>query len=730
VTNVMNKGNRTKTGVASAVKAPSKFRADIQGLRALAVLAVIADHLFAWPSGGFVGVDVFFVISGFLITGILIREYEKTGRISFVDFYRRRVKRIIPAAALVLVTTVAVASVLFNKARFSETVTDSIFAFLFSANWRFAASGTDYFQAGGPVSPLQHFWSLSVEEQFYFVWPLLMIAVLMIATARGAQRRRVVVGMVMAAIIIASFLWAMVETATAPTLAYFSTFTRAWELGIGALLAIASPLLRTIPTVLRPVLAWVGFAGIIASIFVVNDSMPFPAPWAALPVLATALVIGAGTGEKRSTVAPLTNRAAVYVGNISYSLYLWHFPVIILGAALVADDAWFRYPVLLVVMFAASIAAYHFVEVPLHKSPMLERHGANGGSRAAWRVWRNKYGARYKFGILPVLTAATVILAGVALVPPPASPNANGVPQAAAAVEPTEGAAPVGEAVSSLQAEITTALGSTAWPELSPSLDDVIGGPQAPEDIAECGLPEAPSLGDCTWGSSSATKTAVVVGDSTGVAYVEAVRSVAAMSDDWRVISLAAFGCTFVDIAVPNSDEAAFEACPAKKARAIETINELKPDVVFITNTYEPRTDGATGKRVTIEQWKGGMTRLVDQFRSSVGTVAFLSPPPSEAQIAECYTPLSSPQDCATKVLPRWDGMSKAETDLADTVGGVFIDSRPLFCADDTCPAYVGTTPVKLDLVHITSAYAKKIAPAMQSLFTDAGVMKSAEQAG
>src|SRR6184192_439573 len=156
---------------AAVVPTKKNVRADIQGLRAFAVLAVIGSHLAGWPTGGFVGVDIFFVISGFIITSLLLRVKEETGTISFAGFYQRRVRRILPAALTVLTATVLAAFAVLPKGRAAETLTDGIWALLFSGNWRFAVGGTDYFQEGQPPSPLQHFWSLGVEEQFYFVWP-------------------------------------------------------------------------------------------------------------------------------------------------------------------------------------------------------------------------------------------------------------------------------------------------------------------------------------------------------------------------------------------------------------------------------------------------------------------------------------------------------------------------------------------------------------------------------
>ncbi len=217
------------------------FRPDVEGLRALAVVAVIVDHLFDWPSGGFVGVDVFFVISGFLITGLLLKEYERTKTISFLDFYKRRVRRIMPAALLVLVVSTAVSFLVFNVVRAQASLWDAIWSALFVSNWHFASAGTDYFASDGPISPFRHYWSLSVEEQFYLVWPVLIFLVITFARRRTPKNRvkrarlfTQTIGITVGVLIVASLAWGFYETSARPTVAYFSTFSRAWELGIGA----------------------------------------------------------------------------------------------------------------------------------------------------------------------------------------------------------------------------------------------------------------------------------------------------------------------------------------------------------------------------------------------------------------------------------------------------------------------------------------------------------------
>src|ERR1700722_10681794 len=216
-----------------------RFRPDIEGLRAIAVGLVLVFHAYGTPfSGGFVGVDVFFVISGFLITDILLREHSKTGRVSILGFYARRARRILPASALVVVATVIASYYFLGFLTGNDVAAAAKWTAVFAANIHFGFVGTDYFGSRLPPSPLLHMWSLGVEEQFYVVWPALFLILVLIA--RGAHHRRAIAASLIA-IIAASFAWSIFQTAADPTWAYFSPFTRTCELGLGALVAVLGP---------------------------------------------------------------------------------------------------------------------------------------------------------------------------------------------------------------------------------------------------------------------------------------------------------------------------------------------------------------------------------------------------------------------------------------------------------------------------------------------------------
>ncbi|WP_206491980.1 acyltransferase family protein [Rhodococcus sp. KRD162] len=696
----------------------STTRLDIQGLRMVAVLLVIVDHLFGWPQGGFIGVDVFFVVSGFLITGLLLRQYDNTGSISFASFYRRRARRIVPIATLVLVLTSAAGAVVYASSRAESIGLDAVWAFFFASNWRFAIEGTDYFNADAAMSPLQHYWSLSVEEQFYFVWPALMFAIGLLVARRSwpTNVKRGISAAVMGVIVALSFAWALHETATDRSWAYFSTFTRVWELGVGALLAIGAGWISHLPSTTRAPLAWLGLGTIGVGAFVISESGAFPAPQAAIPVVGAAMVIAAGVGGNTPFIAPLTNKVSVYIGDISYSLYLWHWPIIVIVGSIM-DVSGYYYVTVLFAAFGLSVASYHFVENPIRRSNFLEPKAvrADARRRRKNRLGSKDYSPAVRYAGLGALTLVTVAVAAFSLEPldPPASPPARSATDTA--VEADEVAASLGPAQSALAAEIDVAVNATEWPTLSPTMDDAITGAQAPGGIAECGLVDRPDAAQCTWGAPDAPKTIMVLGDSMAMSFVQPIKTFAeASGGEWKARSEAMFGCTFVDMDVRTPDADTSAACPERKAAAIAAVNEVKPDVVVITNLH---TD------IAAELWIPGVKRLTDQFAPNVGKILILAAPPNDKKPADCYTRTSTPADCLSRVTDTWKARSRADRNLAYRVGGTYVDTRSLFCTPDNfCPSFVGTTPMKSDSAHMTIEYGAKVAQAFGELLDANGV--------
>lgn len=710
-------------GVAESGAKKKGFRPDVQGLRMVAVLAVIADHLFHWPTGGFVGVDVFFVISGFLITSLLLREHEKTGTISFWGFYRRRIKRIVPAATLVILATITAAWFIFNRVRFEQTVGDGIWATLFSANWHFAVQGTDYFGADAAVSPLQHYWSLSVEEQFYFVWPWLMLLIFwVVASLKGTRRHaRGIVLFAIGAISIASFAWALYETASQPTWAYFSTFSRTWELGIGALIAVIAPVFARIPDWARPLLAWIGLAGIVAGVFTVTAGPGFPAPWALLPVLSTALVIVAGTGGPVRYLWPITNPASTFIGNISYSLYLWHFPVIILAGEFFPVPDVTYYVVTIVGMFVLAIGSYYGVEDPIRRSALWEPKQHHHHHHRRHRRYRRAGASVPQLIGVGALAAVVAVLVVVAIQPrtPPASAHRS--PAATTAATEAPDAAPQAQ-LASLQAELTTALNATEWPALSPTVDELGTIDFESADANGC-APANPKGKDCaSIQTADPTRTVLVVGNSIAVAWLPTIRAVFEPRG-WEVVALTMIGCPFVDADTKNADAGVTAACGGHKDIVVDTINRIHPALVISSNVYGTNFQDNAGYKDDASHWGAATSGMLERIAGGYGEFVILSQPPAGKDPVECATRVSTPDACAFSVPDNWMSFSRAEQSALPAEGAAYLDTREWFCVQGRCPAFAGGTMIKRDATHLTPQYAQKVAPLLAEMLTSRGII-------
>ncbi len=346
--------------------APDRRRADLQGLRALAVLAVVAYH-FGVPgvSGGFVGVDVFFVLSGFFITRLLLREIEEQGRIRLALFWANRAKRLLPNGLLCIAAILLASVLLLPSYRLPGLSEDALSAALFFANFHFAAQAVDYFHLDVPESPLLHFWSLAVEEQFYAVLPLLILLVTWLT--RRKNPRGVVLGLLLAGAA-ASFVGMMVMIGFDQPRAFFHPQFRAWQLALGGCVGLVFDRRAAILPWLRMACAYLGLLAIGAAIFLLNDDMSYPGIWALLPTIGTAaLVFGIDarpTSRMRGVfmLGPVTR-----IGDMSYSLYLWHWPVAVFLAALWPARGLAVTTGGLALSLGLAWLAYRFVERPLHQ---------------------------------------------------------------------------------------------------------------------------------------------------------------------------------------------------------------------------------------------------------------------------------------------------------------------------------------------------------------------------
>ena len=658
------------------------YRADIQGLRAIAVLAVVANHMAGWPAGSFVGVDVFFVISGYLITGILVREFETRQTISFRVFYTRRIKRILPAGLFVIGATVCATRVLAGIDRYHFAAKDAIAAVLFVANWHFARTGVNYFNRSLPPSPLQHYWSLSVEEQFYFVWPWLMLGLLLIGLRLRFWRHehaRLVAGVAIAVLSGISLAWAFVETASNPTAAYFSTFVRAWELGLGALVAIAAAPLARCDRRLRRVVAWVGLVGVLCSLFTVSSSSGFPAPWALLPTLSTAAVLGAGAGLSGRSLLALSNPVSQYLGKISYSLYLWHFPVVVLILTVVPRYSVAYWVAGLALIFGLSAASFHLLEDPARRGTWFrQRPGRLPIPATGWL----RYAAA---------CAITAVLAGAALL-------------AVRAISPTRLVLPAAVLIGHTQDDPSNCIGAAA---LDPrhrcarlnSGDRVAPLPgELPDDTGgayACFAYLSQPIHPCGYGSLRPNAIRVaLVGDSHAAALLAALEpQLDALN--WRVTAFTGQTCQWLPAYLSP-------ACPGLRViqrsllrdrYAIVIATEIRVYTSSIAEHLEAmRPVAATGTRIVVVED---------------------DPSVSPASTA-CVTRItySATGNCGTRATIAYQAPDLLAQAAERIPGARVVQTRRFYCRHGFCPATIGNVLVYRDTAaHVTASYARTLSP-------------------
>ncbi len=690
---------------------PASRRRDIQGLRAFAVLVVILDHLFHWPSGGFSGVDIFFVISGFLITGLLLREWERTDHISLLDFYSRRIRRIVPAATLVLICTVMVVRLVAPIGLINSVYSDALYAFLFVSNWHFLNIDTDYFQQDRPPSPLQHYWSLSIEEQFYFVWPWLLLALLAFLALLGIKRRwdRVAAITVMAIVITGSFAYAMTQSPHNPVLSYFSSFTRIWELGVGALFACMAPIFIRIPQKVRPILAWAGLAGMVASMTIITPDSVWPAPSALLPVLAAATVIASSTGHPAKYNWLLTNTASGYIGDISYSLYLWHFPIIVLtGYAMSPSIA--RHIVTLVLIAVLSIAAYHAVEKPLHTSPLFQRFTARAARRRAWHCWWDAVRQPAMLGMLGMLLTMTLVLASLT----PAVGHVSAMRPASFSVPTmTPDRNETNAEQAELTSEIVAALNASTFPEFDPALES-LGLENLRDQWREDGCTDVindTQAEKCWAGDRASPKAAVVVGDSYAMAWMPGLRK-ALLGAGYRVTQLTKGHCPAWDLSVVT-DGATFTECDRQHTWVKSYLNEHRPSLVVLASAAylaDRLASKNRGSAMALEI-SAGLRSVITSAQDSGARVFVLGSPPGSENLQTCVTSDATPDACWGPSSMDSRLVASAEEDTAKSMGATYIDVLHWFCEYGHCPAFVGTIPVYADGSHLTVQYSNRLSP-------------------
>ena len=549
------------------MKATTNKILEIQGLRALAATLVLIFHA-RFISGGFIGVDIFYVISGFLITGLLLKELNSTGRISLKAFYLRRSKRLLPASFLVLFVTALFAWTVLPPISRGSIGRDLIATTLYISNYLFAWWENDYQNLNATPSPFIHYWSLAVEEQFYLFWPLFIIAL-----AKLKSARKFLIGFSLVTVI--TFALGVWLTIVAPIWAFYSLPTRAWELSVGALIALLPALRRQ-----SRLLAVFGVIALVASALWFNESTAFPGTYALLPVLGTAALLSSIGAWPKSLKWLATNRISVWLGKISYPLYLWHWPVLVLPIALFTRELnlWERIAALMITVVLADLTT-RYVEEPL-------------------RV-KNFTGRR--------VILSTVVAMGFALL--------------------------LGFGI----AKTTTSSILVDGKQIT--LASIEARPVAYDDGCHLNYHESiPPL--CEFGQLDSNKTVVLYGDSHALQWFPALEKLA-IEKGFKLISLTKSACPSIDVVRESVGAFKMANCAAWRENAIERITRAKPDLIILSSFehFVPQGDPRN-----VEQWWAEGSERTYQILKPLSNklVYLLDTPLPKRNIPDCLASTSA----------------------------------------------------------------------------------------
>lgn len=696
------------------------FRQDIEGLRAIAVLGVILFHAgVRQVDGGFVGVDVFFVISGFLITGILVREVNGTGTIGLRRFYGARARRLLPASATVGVFIAITTALLVGPLQAKGIYLDGIASALYVSNYRFAFEGIDYLGATKPPSPYEHYWSLGVEEQFYLIWPALIIGTAWFVRRRAGRRTDppagstknpyvVVFGLVAAV----SFALSLIATSALPPFAFFSLPTRAWELAAGGLVALTVNQWRRLPALAAAIAGWAGLLLILLAFFQLDRATPYPGTAALLPVLGTALVIGAGSAAPAFGCGPLLALPPMRaIGRLSYAWYLTHWPVLLALYMLpifLIHPGWLA-PALIVISGVLAWLLMRVIENPFRFRPR----------------WRRSPGRSLALGGAVTAVAVGVCVAMLVLLPKPV-----GSGPAAPALAVKLGPSPTGQDVgpykaavqdgfAQVQAAVKASAGLKAVPSnLEPTLADAqndVGGGCNLDFLSVTPI-------ECATGDTTSSTTVALVGDSNAAMWSPAFQEIAKQRK-WRLETQAKSGCpVLLDLPVFNATlREQYKQCDQWRTNVAARLQAEHPRLIVLafSRQYGKRYDYASSYDAYDSIWTSKLADQVRQFRATGADVLVLGSIPNPILwVPNC---LSVNLDNATACSPlRSAAVNRtgiaAETAATQSGGGHYADISDLFCTAEICPAIVGNTLVYRDFNHATNRYILQLAPVIGAL--------------
>jgi peptidoglycan/LPS O-acetylase OafA/YrhL len=654
------------------------YRPDIEGLRAVAIGAVLLCHAgLSFAAGGYVGVDVFFVISGFLITRLLLGEVGRTGTVSLARFYARRVKRLLPLSALLLASVGALSLILFSPVRAGEVSADIVSCATYTANWHFAAQSVDYFAQDVEPSPVQHLWSLAIEEQFYLAWPALLLGITWLWRRRGTSARPVL-GVDIGAILVLSFAFNLRYVADQPAAAYFSTFGRAWELGLGALLAVLGDLrLRRLPALL---VGWLGFGAIVYATLAFGAETRFPGTAALVPTLGAAALILAGASREAqgrwSSAALLSLPPCRYVGRISYSWYLWHWPALIFAAAIWGTLSPLAGLAVVAASWLPTALGHTLVEEPFRRSKRLVALPRRA---------------------LVLGLGCTAVALGSALLLVDLQPTLKTAPSS----EVKGALALKTEAIPQRRAVAVRPNPLKAWADRG----------QLYRDGCLVGITGTNS-NRCVYGDLEGLRTLILFGDSHAMQYFPPLEKVAE-KNHWRLIALTKAECTPAEVEVKSMvEDREYSQCDAWREKELGRIEEAgrSTTVVMAGDTaYTPY--GGDGEELSgqaaADAMEAGYLATLSRLRGAgLRTVIIKDTPAAPDEVPACVSEhLDHLASCDFRHHHAWE--KEFEVRAAERAPDAhLIDLTPEICPRGICRAVIGNALVYRDDSHLTATFA------------------------
>jgi peptidoglycan/LPS O-acetylase OafA/YrhL len=703
------------------------FRLDIQGLRAVAVLLVLAYHL--WPesvTGGFVGVDVFFVISGFLITAHLLQHPPRRSR-DLLAFWGRRIRRLLPAAFLVLLVTAIASRLIAPDTRWAANAGEMIASALYVQNWALASRSVDYLGAAEAPTPVQHYWSLSVEEQFYLFWPILILALFWFA-----QRSRLgslwVTRLAMLAVVGISLLYSITATATDPLSAYFVTPTRVWELAVGGLIATL-PSLGAVrfPRAVVDGAAWLGLAMLLAAGFAFTGATPFPGSAATLPVFGTALVILAAADGGRSPTRLLRVRPIQHLGDTSYSIYLWHWPLIALWPYAVGALTLGGSVLIIGLTIGLATITKILVEDGFRFAPSFQPLVPTFRFAVVGMVLLSVLGGTQLFEAQRRLDAAmasvTDPLDGVD------DAESTGPPEPAFTLAPGATLDPGATSAPDPTVALTSCVGAAAIVRGFDACPQDPAGAMKPDPLVAATDRSATYRDGCWNYAPFATHTTcqyghgdvkiALVGNSHAGQWLPTLQ-VLAKRHGWTITTFLASQCNATDAPLEFYSSAKTAGCLAYGDWAMQQTRGQAFDLVITSERQSVPTLGdtlATSGAAAVAGYSSYLKRWSDKGTNVLVLQDSPYPGRTLASVPDCLAqhPTDHPACDGTPETWSWaDPQYAAATDLR-LPGIATLGTRRFFCTATVCPAVIGTLVTYFDASHMTATYARSIAPFVEA---------------